>query len=38
MTKIIHQQIAKKYKLLDRNTPLYYRYRPEPVLKPANMI
>ena len=38
MAKVIYQQIAKKYKLHDGNTPLYYRYKPEPVLKAANLI
>ena len=36
LVKIIHQQITIKYKLLDRNTPLYYTYKPEPVLQSAN--
>jgi len=36
--KIIHQQIAIKYKVLDRNALSYYRYMPEPVLESANMI
>ena len=26
------------YKLLDRNTPPYLRYKPQPVLKSANMV
>jgi hypothetical protein len=29
LAKIIHQQTAKKYKLLDRNIPPYCRYKPE---------
>jgi hypothetical protein len=27
-----------KYKLLDRNTPPYCRYKPEPILQSGNMI
>jgi hypothetical protein len=38
LAKIIHQQTAIKYKLLDRNAPPYCRYKPEPVLESANMI
>jgi len=33
MAEIIHQQIAIKYKLLDRNTLPYSRYKSEPVLE-----
>jgi len=29
LAKIIHQQTAKKYKLLDRNTAPNCRYKPE---------
>jgi hypothetical protein len=29
LEKIIHQQTAKKYKLLDRKTPPYCRHKPE---------
>jgi hypothetical protein len=35
---MIHQQIAIKYKLPDRNTPPYCRYKPQPVLKSANKV
>ena len=35
LAKIIQQQIAIKYKLLDRNTPLYHTYKPELVLESA---
>ena len=38
LAKIIHQQTAKSYKLLQRNTPPHCRYKPEPVLQSANMI
>ena len=38
LAKIIHQQTAIKYTLLDRNTPLYYRYKLELVLESANML
>ena len=38
LAKIIHQQIAVKYKLLDGNTLLYCTHKPEPVLESANMI
>jgi hypothetical protein len=38
LAKIIHQQIAIKYKLLDRKTLLYYRFKPALVLESANMI
>ena len=38
MEKIIHQQSAVKHKLLNCNTLLYYRYKPELVLGSANMI
>jgi hypothetical protein len=34
--RIIQQQIAIKYKLLVRNTLLYYTYKPELVLESAN--
>jgi len=33
MAEIIHQQIAIMYKLHDRNTLPYSRYKPEPVLE-----
>jgi len=33
VAEIIHQQIAIKYKLLDRNTLPHSRYKPEPVLE-----
>jgi hypothetical protein len=36
LAKIIQQQTAIKYKPLDRNTPLYYTYKPELVLESAN--
>jgi hypothetical protein len=36
--KIIHQHIAIKCKVLDRNAQLYDRHMPEPVLESANMI
>lgn len=36
--KIIHQQTAINYMLLDSNTPLYYRYKPGLVLDLANML
>jgi hypothetical protein len=35
---MIHQQISIKYKLLDRNTPPYYRYKPKLVLESVNMM
>ena len=38
LAKIIHQQKAKSYKLLQINTPPYCRYKPEPVLQSAKMI
>jgi len=38
LSKIVHQQIAIKYKLLDRNTLPYYRLKLELVLETANMI
>ena len=38
LANIIHQQIAMKYKLLDRNTPPYSRYKLEPMLESGNMI
>jgi hypothetical protein len=34
----IHQQTAIQYKLLDRNTLPYDRYKPEPVLALANVV
>ena len=34
----IHQQIAKNYNLLDRNTAPDSRYKPEPVMESSNMI
>ena len=36
--KVIHQQTAIIYKLLDINTPPFCRYKPEPVLESANII
>jgi len=33
MAEIIHQLIAIKYKLLDKNTLPYSRYKSEPVLE-----
>ena len=36
--KIIHKQIIIQYKLLDRNTLPYYRYKPVQVLESVNMI
>jgi len=36
--RVIHQQTAKSYKLLERNIPPYCRYGLEPVLHSANMI
>jgi hypothetical protein len=38
LAKIIHQQIVIKYKLLDRSTLPYYRYKPELVLESTNKI
>jgi hypothetical protein len=38
LAKIILQQIAIKYKLLDRNTRPYCRYKPQPVLESANTV
>ena len=38
LANIIHLQIAMKYKLLDRNTPPYCRYKLEPMLESGNMI
>jgi hypothetical protein len=38
LTKAIQEKTAKKHKLVDKNTPPYYRYKPEPVLESANMI
>jgi hypothetical protein len=36
--KTVHQQIARKCKLLDGNTAPYCRYKPEPVMESSNMI
>ena len=36
LAKIIYQQIAIKFKLLDKNMPLYCRYKPGLVLESAN--
>ena len=38
LAKAIHQQTAKKHKLFDKNSPPYYRFKPQPVLESANMI
>jgi hypothetical protein len=38
LANIIHQQTAIKYKPLDRNTPPYCRYKPQPVLISANEV
>jgi hypothetical protein len=38
LAKIIHQQTAIKYTLLERNIPPYYRHKPELVLDSANML
>ena len=38
LANTFHQQIAIKYKLLDRNTPPHCTCKPQPVLKTANKV
>ena len=38
ISKLIHQELAIKYRILGYNTPLYYKYNPPEVLEKPDYV